>query len=327
MWGSRCTRLSIFLAATLASAARGEAQQPTIQEAPPIRITVNRVNVGVVVTDSQGRFIEGLRTEDFHVFDNGAEQPIASFLSVQEPAQVVLLIESGPAVRFLGKTYLQSAYNLLNSLAPDDRVAIAGYSRNPQLLWEFSPDKLATQVALRSLNFTNGFGELNLSSSLATTIDWLALFPGKKTIVLLSSGLDTSPQANWQSIQQKLNVSDIRILAVSLSGEIRKPAKVKKLSPEARTDRAFLKQGFAQADQSLRELSLATGGRVYFPKNEKDFARSYSEIAQIVRHEYSLTFAPPALDGKVHSIKVKVNRFWYHVDHRQAYLAQGTAAN
>ena len=327
MWGSRCCRLAIVLVAALASAARAVAQQPSIQQAPPIRITVNRVNVGVVVTDSQGRFVEGLRREDFHVYDNGVEQPIASFLPVQEPAQVVLLIESGPAARFLGKTYLQSADNLLNSLAADDRVAIAGYSRGPQLLWEFSPDKLATQEALRSLNFSNGFGELNLSSSLASTIDWLALFPGKKTVVLLSSGLDTSPEANWQSIRQKLNISDIRILAVSLSGEIRKPAKVKKLSPEARTDRVFLKQGFAQADQSLRELSFATGGRAYFPKNDKEFARTYSEIAQLVRHEYSLAFAPPALDGQIHSIKVKVRHFWYHVDHRQAYVAPATTPN
>jgi Ca-activated chloride channel family protein len=327
MRGRRCHQLIVVFAATLLGAARGEAQQPTIQEAPPIRVTVNRVNVGVVVTDSQGRFIEDLHREDFHVFDNGAEQPISSLLSVQEPAQVVLLIESGPAALFLGKTYLRSADNLLNSLAPDDRVAIAGYSREPELLWEFSPDKPATQIALRSLNFTNGFADLNLSSSLAATIDWLALFPGKKTIVLLSSGLDTSPAETWQSIQQKLNISDVRILAVSLSGELRKPAKVRRLSPEARADRASLKQGFAEADESLRELSLASGGRAYFPKNEKEFARTYSEIAQLVRHEYSLTFAPPSLDGQVHSIKVKVKHSWCHVDHRQAYMAPGAATN
>jgi len=166
--------------AALAGAARDVAQQPSTQEAPPIRITVNRVNVGVVVTDSQGRFVEGLRREDFHVYDNGVEQPIASFLPFRNPPQVVLLIESGPAVRFLGKTYLQSADNLLNSLAPDDRVAIAGYSRGPQLLWEFSPDKLATQDALRSLNFSNGFGELNLSSSLASTMTGWHSFPARK---------------------------------------------------------------------------------------------------------------------------------------------------
>ena len=318
MTKSTATIATFFL---LCAASVCRAQQPPGQEAPAIRVTVNRVNVGVVVTDSQGHFIEGLRREDFHVYDNGVEQPISSFLSIQEPAQVVLLIESGPAVLFLGKTYLKSADSLISSLAPDDRVAIASYSRTPQLLWEFSPDKLATQAALHDLNFTNGYADLNLSSSLAATIDWLAPFPGKKTIVLLSSGLDTSSATGWQSIQQKLNVSDIRILAVSLSGDFRKPARIKKLSPQAREDRAFLKRSFAEADQSLRELSLATGGRVYFPKNDKDFARAYSEIAELVRHEYSLAFALPTFDGQIHSIKVKAKHSWYRVDHRQAYQA------
>jgi hypothetical protein len=122
-------------------------------------------------------------------------------------------------------------------------------------------------------------------------------------------------------IQPRLKTSDVRILAVSLSGDFRKPLKGRKLSPQERQDRAFVMQGFAQAGQSLHELSQATGGRVYLPKNEKEFERAYSEIAQLVRHEYSIAFSPPSNDGQLHAIQVKVKRFWCRVDHRQAYLA------
>jgi len=66
---------------------------------------------------------------------------------------------------------------------------------------------------------------------------------------------------------------------------------------------------------------LATGGRVYLPRNEKEFDRAYSEIAQLVRHEYSIAFSPPSNDGQLHTIQVKVKRFWCRVDHRQAYFA------
>jgi hypothetical protein len=83
----------------------------------------------------------------------------------------------------------------------------------------------------------------------------------------------------------------------------------------------LVKRVFAQADQSLRALSEATGGRVYFPRNTKEFDRAYAEIAQLVRHEYSLAFAPPSRDGRLHSIEVKVNRSSYRVNHRRAYLA------
>jgi VWFA-related protein len=265
--------------------------------------------------------VEGLRREDFHVFDNGTEQPLTGFASIEEPAQVLFLIESGPAVLFLGKNHLHSADSLLKSLAVNDRVAIASYSKEPELLLDFTPDKPAVRLALQNLNFTLGFSALNLTSSLASTIDWLESFRGKKTVVVLSTGVDTSPPERWQAIQQKLRTSDVRILAVSLSGDFRKYPRWRKLSPEERENRAFVKQGFAQADQALRQLSEASGGRVYLPKNEKEFDRSYSEIAQLVRHEYSIAFSPPTSDGQLHTIQVKVKRMWCRVDHRRAYLA------
>ena len=224
---------------------------------------------------------------------------------------------------FLGKNHLHSADSLLKSLAVNDRVAIASYSKEPELLLDFTPDKPAVRLALQNLNFTLGFGALNLTSSLASTIDWLESFRGKKTVVVLSTGVDTSPPERWQAIQQKLRTSDVRILAVSLSGDFRKYPRWRKLSPEERENRAFVKQGFAQADQALRQLSEASGGHVYLPKNEKEFDRSYSEIAQLVRHEYSIAFSPPTSDGQLHTIQVKVKRMWCRVDHRRAYLAPG----
>ncbi len=314
----RLQRKLVTAALLLVTTVASQAQTP---QSPPIRVAVNRVNVGVTVTDSSGHFISGLRREDFHVFDNGVEQPVTDFLPIEEPAQLVLLIESGPAVLFLAKNHLFAADALLTSISPSDRVAIATYSRSPQLLLNFTPNKAEARAALQSINFGNGFADLNLSSSLATTIHWLASFPGKKTIVLLSTGFDTSPPENLQTIQNKLLTSDVRILAVSLSSDFRQTEKHKKLSAQDRSNRAAVKEGFAEADRSLRALSALTGGRVYFPKNADEFGRAYAEIAQLVRHEYSLAFAPPAADGQLHSLKVKAKHSWYQVDHRQAYLA------
>jgi Ca-activated chloride channel homolog len=307
----------LLLLLLAASGSTAQSQEP----APPIRVTVNRVNVGVTVTDSSGHFISGLRRDDFQLFDNSVEQPITDFLPIEEPAQLVLLIESGPAVLFLSKSHLLAADALLATIAPTDRVAIATYSKTPKLLLNFTENKTEARLALQDINFSNDFAELNLSSSLATAIDWLAPLPGKKTIVLLSTGVDSSPAEDPQAIQRKLLTSDIRILAVSLAADLRKPAKRKKLSPRDRSNRAAVQEAFAVADQSLRELSTLTGGRVYFPASADDFTRAYAEIAQLVRHEYSLAFAPPAADNQLHFLKIKVKDPSYQVDHRQAYLA------
>lgn len=293
-----------------------------MQQGPPLKVSVNRVNVGVTVTDSRGRFVSGLSRKDFRIFDNGVEQPIADFLPVEEPAQFLLLIESGPSVFLFAGSHILAADALLTSVAPDDWVAIATYSRGPNLILNFTADKSAARLALRSIDFHSGFGELDLFSSLSSAIDELAPLPGKKTIVLLSTGLDTSSGVQWETLLPKLQISDVRIIAISLSGAIQTPNKRKKpTADETQIDRDELKKGFMEGDASLRQISSATGGRVFFARNAKEFARAYTEIADLLGHEYSLAFVPTAVDGTVHVLRVEVGRPGVRVDHRPAYLA------
>ena len=80
-----------------------------VQQPQPIRVSVDRVSVGVLVTDPSGKFVEGLQRKNFHIFDNGVEQPITDFLNVEEPAQALVLIEAGPAVYLLEGSHLRAA--------------------------------------------------------------------------------------------------------------------------------------------------------------------------------------------------------------------------
>jgi Ca-activated chloride channel homolog len=307
-------------------------QQPAPPPASAIRVSVDRVNVGVIVTDSHGKFIGDLRRDDFHIFDDGVEQPITDFAPIDEPAQVLMLVEAGPSVYFLEAGHMNAASALLQGLSPGDRVAVVKYDTTPQPLLDFTADKSAVQIALSKVRYYIGFGNLNLSPSLATVLDWLAKVQGKKTIVLLSTGFDTSEPHESSNLVSRLQTTDIRILALSLGGELRKPApkiKGKNQPPPEKT--AIAEQGFAEADQFLSTLTETTGGRVYFPNSAKDFATVYAEIAQLVRHEYSIAFAPPANDGKSHALEVRVSppakaplsnsTTIYHIDHRRAYLA------
>lgn len=326
-WNSAVQTRGLLLAILWALVAlpAAHAQQPPPAEAPqqgpPLKVSVNRVNVGVTVMDSSGRFVSGLTRNDFRVFDNGVEQPIADFLPVEEPAQVLLLIESGPAVLFFAKNHVLAADQMLQSLAPDDRVAIVAYTKVPEPVMDFTTDKLAARQALFSMNFMQGFGELNLFSSVSTVVDWLSPVAGKKAIVLLSTGIDMSTDVHWDTLRGKLETADVRILAVSLSGDIRKPAKKRKLSADDKANLAKLNEGFAQGDQALRNLSDATGGHVYFVGNPGDFSKTYAHIAGLLRNEYSLAFAPAVLDGQLHTLRVEVKRGGVQVEHRPAYRA------
>lgn len=289
--------------------------------ADAIHINVNVVNLGVTVRDSSGKFVSGLRREDFRVFDNGAEQPINGFLSIDEPAQLVLMLEAGPAALFTRKFEIAAAEKLLRALAPADRVAIVTYSRGAFLSLDFTQNKMEALEVLRGINFMVGFSQLDLSPNVAAIVEWLGSKPGKKSLILLSSGIDTSSEQYRRPALERIKTSDVRIFAVSVTEALRIPAKGKQLSPDDRADRQYVKQNMEQGDQALREITQATGGRAFFPKDAHEFDRAFDQIAESVRHEYSLAFAPPVADGKLHTIKVKVDRLWSRADYRQAYLA------
>jgi Ca-activated chloride channel homolog len=302
------------------------------QSSISIHVSVNRVNVGVIVTDSRGKFVGGLQRESFHVFDDGVEQPITDFASIDQPAQVLMLIEAGPAVYFLESGHIRASHALLEGLSAGDRIAVVKYDTTPQAVLDFTADKRAAENALTNVRYYMGFGNLNLSRSLLTVLGSLAKMDGKKTIVLLSTGFDTSDPREAAMMLDRLKIADVRILAISLGAELRGPApKFKEKNQPPREKVAITEKGFADADQLMRELTEATGGRAFFPNSPKDFVEVYGEIAQLVRHEYSLAFAPPRNDGKIHQIEVRVMApgtasteeaaTKYAVDHRRAYIA------
>jgi VWFA-related protein len=309
----------------------------TAQEASPsqpdIRVQVDRVNVGVVVTDAHGRFVEGLRRADFHLFDNQIEQPITDFLSVDEPAQVLLLVEAGPAVYLLESSHVQAVQTLLRGLAPADQVAIARYDERAEPILNFVADKNLAGNMLSQLRFNVGFGQLNLASSLLTALDWLAAVPGKKSVVLLSTGVDTSPPDALERLFDRLKTTDVRVLPISLTGELHGPAPADKKSSKknqaADPKAQLVTEGLARADDELNFIAQTNGSRAYFPKTTRDFAQVFSEISQLIRHEYSLGFKPPIHDAQVHTIQVGLLPSSgdsgaapsYRVDYRKAYLA------
>jgi len=303
------------------------AQEPSAVRSPNIRVEVDRVNVGVIVTDSKGNFVEGLQQRDFEVLDAGTPQLITDFAPIDAPAQVLMLLEVGPAVYMLQDSHLYVAQTLLNGLSAGDRVAIAVYNDAPTALLNYTTDKGSVTAALNEIQFNLGYGNLNLATSLNTVLDWLARVSGKKSVVLLSSGVDTSPTQDMQSLLPRLETGDVRIFSISMSGPLRNGTKGTKQEIQQ------TQQAFAQADAWLQAMSEASGGRAYFPESAKAFQETYTQVAQLLRHEYSVAFAPPKADGTAHAIDVKVHKNEgsattpdYRVDHRRGYIAPKPSA-
>jgi VWFA-related protein len=275
------------------------------QDVPPqaqLKVRAELVHVGVNVSDARGNPVSGLTKANFHILDNGTEQPITYFASIEAPAQVLVLVETSPAVYLIHTQHLAAANALLEGLGPDDEVALASYDQSPRAILPLTADKAALARALGDLHYILGMGELNLYGSLSTALDWLAPVSGKKALVLLSTGLDSGPAGRWDELQTKLRASEVTIFPVALGGELR-TAKPKK-KPHASSGADDL--SFAQADKILGEIAGITGGRAYFPRGAGEFVAIYRQIAATLRHQYLLGFEPPAHDGRFHTIAVQV---------------------
>jgi VWFA-related protein len=299
------------------------------------------VRVDVSVLDKRGNFVPGLRQDDFRLLDNGVEAPIVFFAPVEAPAQVLVMIETSPAVYLIQDEHFAAAFALLQGLAPDDEVAMVSYDETPRLRLPFTSDKAAFLSSLDGLQYTIGMGELNFYDSLSQTIDWLPPGSGKQAIVTLTTGLDSSPQDHWDALVEKLRRSDVVIFPVALGASLHSnsPKKSKRQAGESGAEDGAetansSEASFAKADEALRSLAKITGGQAYFPESAKDFAPAYRQIAAALRHQYVLGVAP-ARDGQTHSLIVEIlrqgagstkapgNKMEYRVFAREGYLAPG----
>jgi Ca-activated chloride channel family protein len=278
------------------------AQQPAANSPAPLVAATEIVKVDASVLDNQGNFVGGLSRSNFHVLDDGAAQPIVVFTPVEAPAQVLVMIETSPAVYLIHDQHLVAAYALLDGLAAGDQVALVTYDQSPRLIMPFTADKSAFLSALNTMQYTIGMGDLNLYDSISAVLDSLGPSAGKRALVILSTGLDSSPPARWDALVRKLRSDDVVIFSVGLGGPLRggssKKTKMSAPLPSA-ADVAFEK-----AENGLRSLAAITGGRAYFPQSENDFVSIYREIASALRHQYLLGIAP-AHDGQFHTLTVE----------------------
>jgi Ca-activated chloride channel homolog len=310
-WASSLVFLSALISITSGALdCRAQDVPPPAQR--PLQAATEIVKVDASVLDKRGDFVGGLGRANFRVLDNGAEQPIAFFTPVEAPAQILVMLETSPAVYLIHNQHLVAAYALVDGLDANDEVALVTYDRQPRSILAFTPNKSALLAALGGVQYTIGMDDLNFYDSVSGVLDWLGPGTGKRALVVLTTGLDSSPPERWDALVRKLRGEDTVIFSVGLGGALRGESKKKSkkggsksTGHEADAPQSADATAFARADNALRALATITGGRAYFPESDKDFVPIYHEIASALRHQYVLGVAP-AHDGQFHALTVEV---------------------
>ncbi len=277
----------------------------TPEDVPTFRSDATTVTVDVAVLDNKGRFIPGIPKGNFRILEDNVPQNLSTFGAGEAPMTVTMVIEfSNLWQRYWSETWYQTltaAYGFLETLKPEDYVAIVAYDMRPEVLTDFTTDKREAYDAMRRLQIA-AFSESNLYDALVYTVERMQEIEGRRAIVLIASGYDTFSKLTFDKTRKALQDGGVPIYSIGMAQALREYYDARGyMGPIARLDGL-------QADNQLRTFSKETGGMAFLPRFYGEFPSIFQSISQALRNQYTLAYNPTnqARDGKFRKIKVEL---------------------
>jgi VWFA-related protein len=268
-----------------------------------LKVSVDLINVQFTVTDRRGRLVSGLNREDFAVEEDGRKQDIRHFARENElPLTIALLVDTSPSVRPVFDEEKVTATAFLESiLRRNDLALVIGFDRAVTLVQDYSEDVRALGEAIDELEI--GGGTSLYDAVYLACEEKLDKEAGRKAIVLISDGEDTTSKTRFNQALVAAHQSDTVIYAIS------------------NTTGGFRRSGGDRG--TLRRFAEETGGGAYFLDNRTDFKEIFDQIAQELRSQYSLAYnsTNTVKDGKYRKIRIVPRNSSYQIKARKGYYA------
>jgi VWFA-related protein len=293
-----------------------------------VRVNTVLVSLPVIVSDREGRYVPNLRSDDFQVLEDGVEQQIAHFATVETPFTVALLLDTSGSARLRLREMQEAAVSFVEHLRPGDQVAIISFGEKVELQAGPTNDRELLRRAIRSVPLGN-------STPLYDAVDFVLrqLFnrvAGRKAVVLLTDGLDNgSVAATYEGSLHDAEELDVLIYPVQYDPfveEVRAIATTLNRPPELRRERVyppgFNAKDYEKAGRYLREMALGTGGRYYHADSTAAIKRTFARIAEELRFQYSIGYYPKAAPepSRRRAINVRVRNRKLSARTRSSYI-------
>ena len=267
-----------------------------VGEGDVIRVNANLVSVPVIVMNRDGHYVVDLTHSDFRIFEDGEEQTITHFSSVDNPFSVALLIDtSGSTAPFLDEIKAV-AKTLVGQLLPIDKVLpVYFHGEIKSLAGTRANDLRVLNAAIEQMQP----GPINMGTRLYDAVDFgmnaLRRESGRKAIILLTDGENTWGKATMKGTLRDADESDAIIYTVQY--------------------------GDGPPQKYLQQLAHKTGGRYFKAGDINLIKQSLAGVAEELRRQYRIGYYAKELERTRHKrrIVVKVNRKNVAVRARESY--------
>lgn len=301
--GQRYLLLFLISIGTLMNSAVAAQAQKKESDVTVVHITVNMVQLDVAVTDRKGRYVTGLRPQDFEVYEDGIREKIAGFgeenaaprsvrysgsggrtsrsgkfvfkgapgpglISSSKPGASVFVLFDTSNYMFHGFALARDAIvQFVRSLNRSDRVAFYSYSRDFFRACPLSDNH--TQV-LRAVRATVAGDDAALYNALLWTLKDADNFSGRRVIVVFSNGPDDASMVSPEDVRELAQSEGIPIYMIST-----RQAELDPLSTAV-----------------FKRISSSTGGKAYFAAHWQDQEKAFASIRADLAHLYTLSYYP-----------------------------------
>lgn len=300
----------------------------------PISVNIDTqvVNVEAVVYNKKtGAIIQGLKKENFEIYEDGIKQEIEHFATPEAPLTLVLVIEYSKFVDLLGLPHggyfepgrievLRPAYEFVRTIVkPKDFISIVAYDMRPTPLVDFTDDQAKLMQAIGLLIRNNpAFSESNLYDALKFVLrggkgDSVVLEEGsdkkstseygglyevnaRTAVLLISSGLDTFSKINFDQARKIVENSGVPIYVVGTGNLFLKLYGDSGIMDPGRGYETVFRipdrMTMLQAQNALKTFADSTGGK-YFPVTfAGEIPSTLQAIQAMLRNQYSLGYTP-----------------------------------
>jgi Ca-activated chloride channel family protein len=272
---------------------RARAGQNSRARSSAIRLDVNVVQIPVTVTDSLDRPIEGLRKDDFHLYEDNVEQEIVYLASEDAPASVGLLFDASGSMRNKIETSVAAVEQFFTTTLPGDEFLLVRFSDKPHLITGFTDD---TGEISGWLHSTRAGGWTALHDAIYLGVQKMKKAKNsRKALLVLSDGGDNNSRYSASEIRDLVREADVRVYSISL----------------------------LQSSRFLESISNQTGGRLIRVRKLQELPEAIEKLSRDLRSQYLLGYisSNPQNDGRYRKVRVLVNQPTVHASWRRGYYA------
>ena len=299
-----------------------------------VRVEASEVLLPVTVRDASGALVSNLSRKDFRVFEDGREQPLSDLALRQAPVDVALLVDSSSSVAESFEDFRRAAEEFAARLSAEDRFSLVKFDDRVELLLDWTRSRLQLRRALNRLS-TGVFTRFNDALAL-TAREQFRRDQRRHALVVLSDGIDSGRgAATAEAALRSLLESQVAVYVIA-NTEIERARKRAELDTLLSGDGSAVRfnelrigdlreslRVLDASERNLEQLSRATGGRLYRPRDFGALDGVYAEIADELRSQYALYYTPTnnARDGRFRRVVVEIGGGSYRATTRVGYYA------